>query len=133
MGGNGCGKNHASALPWRAWLKPQRHIDNALRHSQAPLPQDPKALFVCDSVRGLWNGRLAAAMGNVKPQLWRGASGLKAWARATRMTFRGQQQKLALAKLLLANPEVLFLDEPTKRARPGVVRRFLSNGARARR
>lgn len=133
VGGNGCGKT--TLLRCLAGvLKPQRgHVDNALRYSQALLPQDPKALFVCDSVREeLMEWSTRCGYGQREAAAMARRFGLESLgARHPYDLSGGQQQKLALAKLLLANPEVLFLDEPTKGLDPGVVRRFLPNGARA--
>ena len=52
VGGNGCGKSSLLKL-MAGILKAQRGcVRNALSSSQAMLPQDPKALLVCDSVAG---------------------------------------------------------------------------------
>lgn len=116
LGGNGCGKTTLLKLlagiypPQRGKVK----AGGALR--RAYLPQDPKALFACDSVADElheWHSRFgytpedeleAAARFGLDAMLQRHPYDLSG----------GQQQQLALAKLLLAKPDVLFLDEPTK-------------------
>lgn len=116
VGGNGCGKSTLIKV-LAGVLKPQRgRLDNTLRASQAMLPQDPKALFVCDSVAeelDEWQQRCGYAP--VDEHAMMGRFGLAAHASQHPYDLSGgQQQKLAFAKLLLTGASLLFLDEPTK-------------------
>ena len=115
VGGNGCGKSTLLAvLAKTAKLQRGRVVRAAT--SCALLPQNPKALLVAESVRDElmeWSGTCGYGEAEVRAMLERlDLAGLE--ARHPYDLSGGQQQLLALGKLLLVNPELLLLDEPTK-------------------
>ncbi|MDR3541014.1 MAG: energy-coupling factor transporter ATPase [Desulfosporosinus sp.] len=90
------------------------------RNNIALLPQNPRALFVCDTVLAdleevatvfrLDKDILRVEIDRIAKEL--GIT--KFFARHPYDLSGGEQQKVALAKLLLLKPKIVLLDEPTK-------------------
>ena len=139
LGGNGSGKTTLLSLLC-GLQKPQRgKIIHASGLQIGLLPQDPQMLFVTSCVRSELEEVLTAL-----PQEKRTAR----LAEITRLCklegllqrhpydlSGGEQQRLALAKILLAAPDILLLDEPTKgydaackRAFAEILKTLLHNG-----
>ncbi len=118
VGGNGSGKStalHALA----GLLRPQRGRVRQTRDRQlkiALLPQDPRALFVSDTLRqdlALFaepSGRSQQEVLDLAATL-----GLESLLDHHPLDLSGgEQQKAALGMLLLTQPDIFLLDEPTK-------------------
>lgn len=116
VGGNGSGKT--TLLRTLAGdMKPRRgKVDNRCSDAQVYLPQDPKAVFVCDSIDEElreWQGRAGYSDDDVQAAKEHfGLVGMD--GRHPYDLSGGQRQSLAFAKLLLCQPRLMLLDEPTK-------------------
>ena len=118
LGGNGAGKSTTLGLLSGA-LTPQR---GTVTHTGriGVLPQDPQALFVKNTVRqDLYESFDGTDL--PKDQRDRRVEQVTALCRLTELLDRhpydlsgGEQQRAALGKVLLHQPDILLLDEPTK-------------------
>ncbi len=115
VGGNGCGKSTVLSI-----LAVARSLQKGTARIAAPsralLPQDPRALFVEETARAeLMEWARAAGYTQRDADEMLGELGLSACAERHPYDLSGgQQQLLALGKLLLIRPRLLLLDEPTK-------------------
>ena len=116
VGGNGCGKTTLLSV-LAGVAKPQKgRVKNALASSQALLPQSPKAILACETVREeLSEWARGAGYGAAEVDAALAELGLADAAdRHPYDLSGGQQQLLALKKLIICRPRLLLLDEPTK-------------------
>lgn len=129
IGGNGSGKSTLLSVAGAVVRTQRGRVSGPGLGSRALLPQQPKALLACETVREElleWQGGDARSVRGVDAAL--GRLGLSGRADAHPYDLSGgQQQLLALEKLLLTRPQLLLLDEPTKglddEARLGLARR----------
>lgn len=115
VGGNGCGKSTLLAIAAGSSRLQRGRVRTACER-RVLLPQDPRALFAAETALDElmeWSGQLGYGEGEVRQLLEE--LGLAAQERVHPYDLSGgQQQLLAIGKLLLAKPDVLLLDEPTK-------------------
>jgi energy-coupling factor transporter ATP-binding protein EcfA2/uncharacterized membrane protein len=138
MGGNGTGKTTALSLLAGLYRPVRGKVlvgggapkEGELKKKVALLPQDPKTLFVKNTV--------AEELAEVfyESPLAREEQGMRtAWAvqlchleglldRHPYDLSGGEMQRAALAKVLLPQPQILLLDEPTKGLDPGFKEEF---------
>lgn len=132
LGGNGTGKSTTLSLlsrinrPYRGkiWLKGkeiQKYSDKELfDHFLGVLPQNPQCLFVADTVekdlREMFQGRkLSKEEQDARiDQVVKDTEIRHLLAMHPYDLSGGEQQRAALAKVLLLEPEIILLDEPTK-------------------
>ena len=116
VGGNGCGKTTLLSV-LAGVAKPQKgRVKNALASSQALLPQSPKAILASETVREELS-EWARGGGYGAAEVDAALTELGLVGAADRHPYDlsgGQQQLLALKKLMLCRPRLLLLDEPTK-------------------
>lgn len=140
LGGNGAGKSTALKVI-SSILQPQRGKVKADRSRLSMLPQNPQALFTEITVEE----ELLEALYYIKqPDSEKIARVNEMLALMEIEHLRkanpydlsgGEQQRLALGKILLLKPEILLLDEPTKGLDPffkrtlaGILRKLTENG-----
>ena len=115
VGGNGCGKSTLLSLVAGS-AKLQRGKLACQSSARVLLPQDPRALFSAETALDeLMEWSDAAGYDRAAAQEMLGRMSLATCVRLHPYDLSGgQQQLLALGKLLLVKPDVLLLDEPTK-------------------